>query len=212
MIEIGAGEVHVWHGSLDVPDWRAAEYRQYLSQDEHERAERYIKREHGGRFTVGRGMLRDVLSRYTGVPPYALRFSYGAQGKPELEEAALRFNVAHSDAALIIAVTAGQAVGIDIERVRSLPDMRELSQRFLPALETTSLWDLLSHDERTAFFQRWTRTEALLKASGTGITGLRRLNEDELAKWTICQIDAPSGFVAALAVEGQLGQVMRMEL
>lgn len=212
MIEVAAGDVHLWHGLLSVPERRLSEYQQLLSPDEQARAKRYVRAEHAARFTVGRGMLREVLSSYTDILPHALAFAYGRQGKPDLDQSGeLRFNAAHSDDRLVIGVTCGRAIGIDIERIRSLPDMAQLSERFLPALDGLYRGEL-SGDPHTAFFQRWTRTEALLKATGAGITGLEQLKSLHLSEWTICQIDAPIGFVAALAVEGQTNRITRMEL
>jgi 4'-phosphopantetheinyl transferase len=213
VIEIASGDVHIWHASLHVPEWRLPEYQQYLSPDERERADRYVMPIHRGRFSVGRTVLRDVLSRYSNIPPHGLIFNYGQQGKPEFKQMSdIHFNLAHSEDRLVIGITRGQAVGIDIERVRSLPDMEQLSQRFLPALEGLYRDEWIFRDQRTAFFQRWTRTEALLKAMGTGIPGLQKLDEPDLARWTIREIDAPPGYIAALAVEGEINRIKRMEL
>lgn len=209
---IQSGEVHVWNASLNVAVWRVTAYQGLLSPDERERANRYIAAKHRVRFTVGRGMLREVLSRYTGSPPHQLEFSYGPQGKPSLKDGVPNFNIAHSEDQLLIAVTMRQPVGIDIEQVRSIPDMEQISQRFLPALDEREQNMIDMIDQETAFFLRWTRTEALLKATGIGIPALEQQEQPDLTEWTICQIDAPNGFIAALAVQGEISQIRRMEL
>src|SRR4051812_26298690 len=82
--QIAQGGVHVWHASLDVSLVEAAHYAAVLSEDEHLRANRYVNPLHQARFTVGRGILRTILSHYENKSPEALRFVYGPHGKPDL--------------------------------------------------------------------------------------------------------------------------------
>src|SRR3982751_870639 len=94
------GEVHVWRIELEQPDELLQKFRTTLHTDELERAARFHFDKHRRRFIVGRGFLRDVLSRYLNARPEALTFSYGAYGKPALagehQDTSLRFNMSHS--------------------------------------------------------------------------------------------------------------------
>src|SRR5688500_16360479 len=85
-LRLAAGEVHVWHASLAADATEIASYAILLSDDEAERANRYVFDRHRARFTAGRGIVREVLSRYTGTPPEGIALTYGAQGKPELAQ------------------------------------------------------------------------------------------------------------------------------
>src|SRR5262245_52320624 len=105
---IGAGphsvltldDVHVWSARLDLLPPEVEALSETLSDDELVRARRFVV-EHGRRrFIVGRGLLRRLLARYSGVDPSRLEFSYGPHGKPALagptSMRSLRFNLAHS--------------------------------------------------------------------------------------------------------------------
>jgi 4'-phosphopantetheinyl transferase len=199
-----------------------------LSQDEAARADRYIFDAHRARFTAGRGILREVLSRYTGVSPESLSFVYGAQGKPEVVQAdapPLRFNVAHSEDVLLIGVTRGRIIGVDVEQVRPIHDLVLVAGRFFSARESETLNALPIGQQTSAFFNAWTRKEAILKAYGDGISEVLntvevsllpgepavlfsiRGSEDEAKLWSLCAADAPTGFVAALAVQQPVEEI-----
>ena len=88
-------------------------------------------------------------------------------------------------------VALGVDVGVDIERLRPLPEYAAIAERFFPPSEREVL------DERD-FFRRWTRIEAKLKARGIGLYGL---GLDLDGDWTVEEIEAGPGFAAAVAVE-----------
>jgi phosphopantetheinyl transferase len=55
------------------------------------------------------------------------------------------------------------------------------------------------------FYELWTRTEAQLKADGSGIAhGLKVLEPD---RWSLLKLQPAEGYAAALAVEGEAFQV-----
>jgi 4'-phosphopantetheinyl transferase len=142
-----------------------------------------------------------------------LVFGYEATGRPHLVDiaAAPDFNVSHSDDVVLIAISWVGRIGVDIEAVRPMEDLQGLAGQMMHPIE----WDSfigLSEDQRTAhFFQLWTRKEALLKASGVGLSldprsvliGLAGPGEDISCKVgsTPCilrTIAAPDGFAAAI--------------
>jgi 4'-phosphopantetheinyl transferase len=103
----------------------------------------------------------------------------------------VRFNLARSHELALVAVALGVDVGVDIERVRPLPEYAAIAERFFPPSEREDL------DERD-FFRRWTRIEAKLKARGVGLYGA---GAELGGEWTVEPIDAGEGFAAAVAVE-----------
>lgn len=164
------GDVHVRWLELDLPAERVAALRATLSDDERRRADRFLIPGVGARFTAGRGQLRAVLARYLGARPEELRFAYGPQGKPSLGGTELRFNLSHSAARGVLAVTRGAELGIDVERVRPEVEYEGLARRFFSPGEAEALRTVAPELRAAAFFAAWTRKEAFIKAKGGGLS------------------------------------------
>ena len=125
-------------------------------------------------YAAAHSLLRTLLGRMLRRAPLALRFDVSEAGKPHLSAGAgpqdLHFNLSHSRGLVAVAV-ARHPVGVDVERVRPLPDMRELLAELM-ADGVLSQFDNTSPDERTALFYRyWTLAEAFVKANGEGLGG-----------------------------------------
>ena len=134
--------------------------------------------------------LRDILARFTTVD---LAFAMAANGKPWLPAApALKFNLSRTRGMALVAVALEVEIGVDIELHRPLPEYAAIAARFFPPNEAPPT------DERD-FFRRWTRLEALLKASGVGLYGLGTLVDGQ---WSVHELAPAEGYAAALAVEG----------
>lgn len=219
------GFVRVWHVGLDGAPETVEALRRWLSPDERERATRFRLDFLQRRFVMARGRLRQLLGQVLNRPPAALQFTYGPKGKPALAEPAgpIEFNLSHSHECAVVAVTAGRQIGVDIEWLdRRLTTFRELAQRYFAPEENAALERLPPSEQWPAFFRCWTRKEAMLKATGTGLTfPLNRLvvtlsatdcrlesydgDPFAAAAWTLSSLAPPSGYVAALALEGTPG-------
>jgi 4'-phosphopantetheinyl transferase len=177
--ELRPGEVHVWVTDLDAPAAAPAAYYSLLAADERERAER-LRFEHlRVRFVTGRGILRQLLSRYLQVAPEQVAFRYGPYGKPGLAalpaSAAplaqrLAFNLAHSHNLAVYAMALAPRIGVDVEQVRQVHERDQIAERFFSPSERSALAALPAAQREEAFFLCWTRKEAYLKALGAGIT------------------------------------------
>src|SRR5437879_1295631 len=127
------GEIRVWIASLDLEAEPAERLSRLLSDDEQKRAARFHGRRDAVRFRVHRAALRTILGECLGVEPQVVDFRYGPRGKPELaarfDRAGLRFNASHSEGLGLYAVTTWRRIGVDIERVRPIPDLESIAQR-----------------------------------------------------------------------------------
>jgi 4'-phosphopantetheinyl transferase len=175
------GVVDVWVASLDRPPALLPSLAELLSPDERDRADRFVRRHDRERFVAGRAFLRLLLSRLVGSESAALRFAYGPNGKPALEAPAdLAFNLAHSGGLAVCAVAAGRSgLGVDVERVRPLGDLAGMARAAFAPGEAARIVSLPEPERLLAFFDAWTRKEALLKALGRGLG--RPLGEDAAA-------------------------------
>lgn len=126
--------------------------------------------------------LRSVLSRYAGPAPGAWRFGAGEHGKPHIENPgiALQFNLSHSGDWLLLGLSSGTVLGVDLERVDARRDTLRLARRFFAAPELAALEALSSPDRVDRFFDYWTLKEAVVKSRGAALAPELRRCEFEL--------------------------------
>jgi 4'-phosphopantetheinyl transferase len=200
--QLNPGEIHVWQTRLD--EAAHEQEKAVLSEDELDRAARYRFRQDSLRFVAGRARLRRILGGYLGLSPEDLIFCRGPQGKPWLflnpGEAPLYFNVTHADAVALYAVTREGEVGIDIERIREIPDWAGIAGSCFAPRERARLRRLPPDRRMRAFFESWTRQEAFLKASGEGLTGKKPgRSSAQHAGYSLHSFTPAPGYLATLA-------------
>jgi 4'-phosphopantetheinyl transferase len=216
--------VHVWRAGIDWPPERICELKQVLSREEQEKAARFHFAIDRTRYVIGRGLLRRLLARCLGTTPQKLRFDYSAFGKPGLAadftDRKLQFNLTHSGELVLIAMTTGRAVGIDIERIRTDMAVDGIATHFFSPRECAALATLEAGAQYDGFFACWTRKEAYIKARGDGLSLpldqfdvsflpgeaarllATRPDPAEADRWMLCDLDVGRHYKAALAVEG----------
>lgn len=170
-----------------------------LSPDERARAERFLFEQVRNAFVLARAGLRTIIAELADARAEQLRFAYGVQGKPALAwpESSLCFNLAHSGGLAVYAWTAGCAVGVDVERIRAVPEALDLARRFLSPEESEEMEALDASRREAAFFAGWTRKEARIKATGRGLVGSGDIFS--ASEWTIHPFAPAPGYAAAVA-------------
>jgi 4'-phosphopantetheinyl transferase len=180
---LAGNEIHVWATTLAVEPAILEKLTATLTPDEKERANRFKFEHLRNRYIAGRGALRENLARYVGEDAAALRFEYLENGKPvltrEFASAGIHFNLAHTGDLALVAITRIGLVGVDVESVRTIKNADELVARFFSKREDELFQKVPAEQKPVAFFNLWTRKEALLKATGEGIT--RSLNLVEVS-------------------------------
>jgi 4'-phosphopantetheinyl transferase len=204
-----AGDVQVVCVSLVRTADELAILRETLTDDERERADRFVFARDRERYTVARAELRRLLANHLGAPP---RICYGAHGKPALVGGGLAFNVSHAHDLGVIAVACDREIGVDVEREREV-DIAGLATRYFSPREREELLALPDAERLAAFFRCWTRKEAYVKARGEGLAipldaftvSIGRqtdvtLAADDAARWSLRALDVDPGYAAAIAV------------
>jgi 4'-phosphopantetheinyl transferase len=178
---LGCGDTHVCAFSLDLETSILASLESLLSPDEIARANRFRLAWERARFVAGRARLRQIVGHYMNRAPESLRFDYSPTGKPSMApskgQEPLRFNATGSEALALVVLRMDADVGVDIERIRHLPDAPALAKRMLSADEYGEFTSIPEELQQTRFFEYWTRKEALAKALGSGLQqGFDRLS------------------------------------
>lgn len=219
-------EIRVWITNLDRTE--SQKHLHLLSSDERQRAGRFRFDVHRNRFIAARGTLRVLLGNELKRDPSAIEFQYGKNGKPFVAAQSAQFNVSHSHGVAAFALSRGIELGIDVERIDSRPLQEGVAERFFSPNEVKVLRSLPEELQPLAFFNCWTRKESYIKATGEGISiGLDqfdvsltpgepaqllsvRRDPEETQRWTMLDLDAPSGFAGALCARN-CGWILRYE-
>ena len=224
------GEVHLWWVCLSKELEHLDHFQRILSDEEREKAGSFYFRRDRERFTMRRGILRVLLGGYLQNEPGDLRFAYQRSGKPRMEtltgDPPLYFNLSHSHGFAVYALSSSHEVGIDLESTETGISIEEFAETFLTQREIREVFRCPSNRRKEVLLQYWTFREATFKARGLGNSvasksfevSLRRNrptvrmktgNPDARASLSLHRLEAPKGFVSALAVEGQEDIVLK---
>lgn len=218
---MGVAAVELWRVDLSYARDSEAHPWDCLDPEERQRASRFHFQDDRDRFVAARGALRRILARYLDQRPESVRFAYAAAGKPYLPDCPdLQFNLSHAGDRLLVGISRGRRLGVDIERVPPDSVVDTTSGLVLSDPESDMLRRLSGGERRERFAFLWTRKEAYIKADGRGMglklnlidvgsspdrVLLRQENSSNWApcpQWTLRSFAVDSGFAAAIAVEG----------
>ena len=172
-VGLAPGEISVWKFVPANLFRYAAQLEKLLSPHERQRLERFTDEAVRREFVICRSVLHFLLALLSGEKLSELQIREDASGKPRLEPDGhahpLEFNIAHTDGLCLIACARESALGVDVERVRPLPELDAMARKYLAPREKAQ-WESAPEVERTALFYRfWSAKEALLKALGSGL-------------------------------------------
>jgi 4'-phosphopantetheinyl transferase len=189
---------------------RALQLQELLQPAEAVRAKKYYKEEDQYRFLIARASLRILLGKYANQHPAKIEFVLGTNKKPlATNTPGLHYNISHCKDWILLAI-AHTEVGVDVERVDELFPFEDIltdsfslpEQRFIKQ----------SPVSRQAFYQVWTRKEALVKATAQGIDAdfsnvpaldgrhhVADSKSSSIADWTVSSFEAAPNYIAAIA-------------
>jgi 4'-phosphopantetheinyl transferase len=184
-----------------------------LSPAEEERAGRFMQARHALHYRNSHLLLRFGLAWHLGIAPSAVRWQPTARGKPMLPpETGLFFNLSHCDHFAVAALTSYGEVGVDIEPAGRMVETEEIAGRYFAAEEARWIGEAATSDAKADRFLRlWTRKEAVMKATGTGLSdallAAHMLGDlvtlpdgsGRLARWRVEDLTLPFPAVAAVA-------------
>lgn len=181
-----------------------------LLADEMDRARRFRRIEDQNRYAVTRGLVRILGGKYLNQPPAGVQFIRSENQKPDLQhDCGWHINVAHSGTYIAVAVSKGE-VGIDTEKIDAAFSFEDVATHSFGLAEQQYISE--GQDNRLRFYQLWTRKEALVKATGTGIDdnfvrvpclpGMHRIAGHLIGThtdWNVTGFELATGYPAAVA-------------
>jgi 4'-phosphopantetheinyl transferase len=166
------GGVDIWVAHLDEVAGEMDRLRGLLDRMEMDRAARFRSEPARRRFSARHAIRRLILARYLEQPAKDIVVLEGDGQKPRIRDRqpdGFAFNESASDELAVIAVARGVELGIDVERIRPIPDAAGIVARFGSTFEAASYRLVPEHDRDTAFLRWWTAKEAFVKMIGTGL-------------------------------------------
>jgi 4'-phosphopantetheinyl transferase len=142
------------------------------SADEADRASRFHFEPDRRRWLAGRAWVRRTLGAALGLAPHALALSPGPHGKPRVVDAPPGFdcNWSHSGDWIALAISDSTPVGVDLELIRAGFPALEVAESFFTTAETAALARTRSPERERLFLRLWSAKEALMKATGDGVS------------------------------------------
>ena len=188
---ITENEIHLWF----LP--RAAAEKEklcrggagLLASDELDRYRSYRHPTRAKQFQLGRILMRRSLAAHLAMNPGELQFSYGLNGKPELQAAiagGLVFSLSHARSSSVMAIAYAERIGVDMEMLSRASPVLGIARQFFSAEE---MRHIESHSETAAeeALTLWCLKESIVKASGStiweGLAKVKQASHGEHIKW-----------------------------
>jgi 4'-phosphopantetheinyl transferase len=216
-------DVHVWRILPVVSPDKLSGFLRLLQPDELRRFDSFYRDENRFEYLWAHGALRTILSRYLRILPAQIQFATNYYGRPYVAnptvESPVFFSLSHTEGLAMLAVSRMEAVGLDVERCREMADLDAIVANHFSGNELLKISSLNSLERQQCFFRCWTRKEAVVKATGFGLS--LNLNQmevtlltDEPAKvvrchwearsssqWALKELEPAWGYVGAVALE-----------
>lgn len=148
------------------------ELERLLTDGERQQAASFGSAERRAQYTVGRGVLRQLLSSMLNVPSAEIELALEPSGRPRLHPkhlSTLSFSISHTQDLVCWALHPQSQIGVDTEPLQRPRDVGSLAARFFHTRERDYVDAARSEqDAKRRFLQCWTLKEAWFKAFAGG--------------------------------------------
>ena len=142
----------------------------FLSDQEKAQADKFINTNLKDKYIISHGLLRHLLAFYVRIKPQNIQYSINQFGKPFLTNCRIQFNMSHSKDYATYIIALDYQVGIDIEWKDKTINFQEIADLVLSPAEINIFNKLNSEEQFHAFYNIWTKKEAIIKAIGQGLS------------------------------------------
>lgn len=149
--------------NLDLYQPSQQHFAAVLSEEELNRANKFLKPTDSQRYLLARYALKKILAILSGQAASEISIGYTASKKPVFN--GWEFNITHSGNHIYIAFSL-HSVGIDAEIINPSFTVNDIVSTCFSAEETRLFYQ---QNNPEFFYTVWTRKEALLKATGEGL-------------------------------------------
>jgi 4'-phosphopantetheinyl transferase len=165
--------VEIIYFNLEYHNSKKTSILKWLSSDEHDRAARFICPVARHQYIICRAYLRALLTDKLNCHPADVILQISPYGKPYAlicgEVIPLAFNVSHSGAYGVIALSLVGDIGVDIQVYRQEIDLMQIATSFFNTVEINYLENCHKLERIELFYRIWTLKEAIVKSLGRGL-------------------------------------------
>jgi len=170
---------HIWY--IDKSRFskeQVLNFRKFLSEEEKAKADRFHFEKDQTRYIITHGILNQLIANYLNIKLSDILFEKNKKQKPFIKGYPhLQFNLTYSLNYILIAFRfckenqmnySNLQIGVDVEDVTRSIDIALIIKDYFTFEEQNEI--LNAPSPANVFFKLWTRKEALVKATGTGLT------------------------------------------
>jgi 4'-phosphopantetheinyl transferase len=167
---LNPGEIHIWSTTIDESYGKLLS-QSFLSVNEKRNAARYAYDIDTYLFSIRHNMLRIILGDYLNCDPSKIKFNSNHYQKPHIAHpnTLIQFNISASSNRFVAAFCLQHTIGVDIELIRPIDEIPQLINDYFTSDESDWVNAQPVDKMFSAFFQIWSRKEALVKAMGKGL-------------------------------------------
>lgn len=166
-------QLNILYGNCYSFQSKIPELEKILSEKETERMARFLFYEDKICYLAVHALLKKQLSENLGEKEQDIDINYFNNEKPFINGIDLDFNISHSGHlfSFIIANNNKLQVGVDIERIKTMDDMKSISLNYFSDIECAYIFEPVSDETEQLyrFYEVWTCKEAFLKMIGIGL-------------------------------------------
>lgn len=192
------GVVHLWKVYLPSLQHDLSRVKYFLSEEEIQKGQQLQKTELRQRYWSVHVCKRHIIGQYLkDQSPKQLIFIKNDYGKPYLKlhtQYNLQFNISYSTNMMLIALSQGHEIGVDVEKIDININFLELAKNFFSMTEYKQLINVPSIEQASAFYRLWTLKEAVIKTLGKGLSYPLSSFDVKLApdfKHCLCKLSEP---------------------
>ncbi|MDQ0297944.1 4'-phosphopantetheinyl transferase [Salibacterium salarium] len=161
-----------WARTTDFRPW----HNLILNDTERKRVKSYYHEEDQSRFIIGCVITRLILAKFLQTEPWSVPlirtcpFCNKPHGPPRLTSGVPHISISHSGSRIAVAFSKYEPVGVDVEHVDPTVKVDQIARDILTEKELFRIRALPVEAKVKGFLKYWTRKEAVLKATGEGLS------------------------------------------
>ncbi len=183
----------------DIPVGIAHRLYSMLSPAEKVKASQFLSTLLKDRYISRHGIVRCLLGQALEVSPELVEIETARHGKPYIPAEDVFFNISSSGVYGIVGISQYRPIGIDIEKVVSEFDYRDIVSNYFSDEEQEQVLSANHDDQRTTFYAIWTRKEADAKMAEIGLGAKFRSYGSNATNLSL----PTEGYCAAIAIKNK---------